>query len=441
MEKIVKGIFLAILLTFGSLKVLANAIDTIKLTNLDSTIAYALKNNPTQNVYQQQVLQSNLNYKASKSFLLPSISGNFNGQDNLQLPVTPIPGQFIGKPGTTYYAQFGKKYEYNTGLTLEKDLFNWQNIFTAKVAEGNYKLIKAKQDSYVQSLREQVAKLYYSLLVAQKSLEIAKDDNTLSDTIAAIAKQKLEEGNSDEIIYNQAKINLNSVRQNIAQSQQLYDQDIENLKITLGVKPGTEIIIVEHLNPSMLPEFNNFNLLADKSLEYYRQQFETADLQLKVQRSLFLPKLSFTTFLGAQQYRSDFGLSFKNNVWTGYRYLGINISVPIFTGFNTLNKYKSAQVEKTITKIQYDGAVNESAINDRLLIKESNDIMAGTKAAHENYKLYEQNLSLNRQKFSAGIISLDIYLKVFQDYLTAENTLLTNLSQFYANKATILSRQ
>ena len=191
----------------------------------------------------------------------------------------------------------------------------------------------------------------------------------------------------------------------------------------------------------MLPEFNNFNLLADKGLEYYRQQFETADLQLKVQRSLFLPKLSFTTFLGAQQYRSDFALSFKNNAWTGYRYIGINVSVPIFTGFNTLNKYKSAQVEKTITKIQYDGAVIESAINDRLLIKESNDIMAGTKAAHESYKLYEQNLSLNRQKFSAGLISLDIYLKVFQDYLTAENTLLTNLSQFYSNQATILSRQ
>ena len=442
MEKIVKGLFMAVLLLlFGSFNSFAGAPDTLRLVNLDSTITYALKNNPTQSVYQLQVIQSNLNLKAAKSIIFPRITGSINGQDNIHLPVTPIPGELIGKPGTTYYAQFGKKYAYNSGITLEKDLFDWQNFFTAKIAEGNYKLGKAQQDSYTQDLREQVAKLYFSLLVARHALETARNDEAVADSVASLAKQKLDEGNTDAITYNIALINLNIVRQNLAQSRQLCDQDIENLKIILGASAGTELIIEQHLDTNHLPAFKNINLLADKSLEAYRQQFETAGIQVKVQRSIFLPKLTLITFFGAQQYRNDFGLSLNNRAWSSERFIGLNLSVPIFTGFNTLNKYKSAIVAQSITKVQYEAAVNKSAINDRLTIKENADLTASVSASEQNYRLYAQIVCFNRQKFTSGLISLDSYLKAFQDYLTAENTLLTNLSQLYANQATILSRQ
>ena len=48
--------------------------DTIRLSTLDQTIAAAVKSNPTQEVYLQQMKQAALNYKAAQGFLYPNAS-------------------------------------------------------------------------------------------------------------------------------------------------------------------------------------------------------------------------------------------------------------------------------------------------------------------------------------------------------------------------------
>jgi len=164
-------------------------------------------------------------------------------------------------------------------------------------------------------------------------------------------------------------------------------------------------------------------------------------LQSKEQRATAYPKLSATGYFGGQQYRNDFGLSFTNDAWSGYRYVGINLSIPIFTGFSNSNKYKSAVAAHEIARQQYDNAKQQSAINDRLLLKNHDDYLNMVRAAESNFKLYYQNLLLTKQKFTEGIISVDVYFKAFQDYLTAENTYLNDLSQLLSVKATIISRQ
>ena len=62
-------------------------------------------------------------------------------------------------------------------------------------------------------------------------------------------------------------------------------------------------------------------------------------------------------------------------------------------------------------------------------------------ASADNFKLYYANCQLGKQKFDEGVVSIDVYLKTFQDYLAAENTHLNNLSSLYNNYAVILSRQ
>jgi outer membrane protein TolC len=415
--------------------------DTLVVNSLSEVIDKALKNNPTITVYRQQVLQARYNLNTAKGFIYPTVSGSFNGQDNLHLAVTPVPGELIGKPGTTFYAQFGKTYVYNSGLNFQENVLNWTSFLQAKVAEGNYQLSKAQQDSYNQNLREQVARLYFTALIAKKSLQIAQLDKNIADTMVTLAKQKLDQGASDIITYNQALINYNSVLQNIALDQQLYDQSVENLKITLGEKPATELNFKQQLNTDTIPQFGSLNLAADKNLQNYQQQLFVAALQARSQRSVSLPSLSFNGYYGAQQFRNDFGLSFDNRAWSPYRYIGLNISVPVFTGLYNYNKYRSAVTQRDIAKTQYEAAVTQSAINDRLLLKSNADYTANVRASGDNFRLYFKNLTVNQQKFTEGVISLDVYLKSFDDYLKSENIHLNNLSTLLSNQATILSRQ
>lgn len=415
--------------------------DTLSINSLNDVIGVAIQHNPTQAVYKEQIRQAEYNFNASKGFLYPNASAAFSGTDNLHLPVTAVPGELIGQPDRTLYVQFGRKYVYSTGLSLSQSIFDWTSVMQAKIAKSNIALNELQQDAYVQSLREQVARLYFSALIAQAALKINQSDRLLADTLQQLSAQRLQEGTSDRISANQAVINASNIQQNQAQSQQLYDQSIENLKTLIGANPHSEINLVESLNLTTITDGALAEMGIDKTLAVYAEQVSIATIQSRAQKTAAYPVISASAFLGDQQFQNDFALSFANNAWSGNRYVGLNISVPLFTGLSNTYKYKSARVQKNIAQIQYDNARDQSAINDRLLLKNHADYMQMIQAAQISFKLYGDNLLLSQQKYREGVISMDIYLKAFQDYLAAENTYLNDLSLLLSTRATILSRQ
>jgi outer membrane protein len=91
--------------------------------------------------------------------------------------------------------------------------------------------------------------------------------------------------------------------------------------------------------------------------------------------------------------------------------------------------------------MQWQSATDQSQINDRLLFKNHGDYLIMVRASADNFGLYAANLRLDKQKYEEGVITMDVYQRAFQDYLTAENTYMNNLSQLLSVKATILSRQ
>ena len=469
----VKALHILILAVFpgGVRTARAQGGDTTRLATLDQAIAAAVKSNPTQEIYLQQMKQAALNYKAAQGFLYPNASLGFNGTDNLSLAVTPVPGVIFGQPGTTIYAKFGKHYVYNTGLTLNQDILSWTNVLQMKIARSNIELAHLQREAFLQSLREQVARLYFSALIAKTALQIDGHDRQLADSVVALSKQKLQEGATDLMSVNLAAINSNSIAQNQAQSRQLLDQSVENLKILLGEKPAGELLLVDSLGPDISglggadvlpgdarasgrdsavvepggqtgPAWDGAGRLgADKNLVVYRQQQDIAGMQSRSQRSAAYPTITATGFLGDQQFRDDFSLAFGNNAWSAYNYVALNVTIPLFTGMANTYKYRSALVQKDIADLQLRSAAEQSAINDRLLLKNYADYLQMLRVSAASFSLYGQNVRLDQQKYTEGVMSLDVYMKAFQDYLTSENTYLNNLSQLLSIQATILSRQ
>jgi outer membrane protein len=415
--------------------------DTIRLGSLEATIRLADQNNLTQAIYRQQVQQAALNYKAAKSIFYPTVSTGLNATDNLSLPVTPVPGGIFGTPGKTTYVRFGQPYVYDAGLNLGMDLINWASVLQMKIAAKNADLSRLQESAFRQSLKEQVARLYYSVLIAKSSLRINRRDRLLADSVLTLSRQKLANGATDLLSVNEAVINSNTIEQNQQQSQQLLDQGIENLKILLGEMPTTELVVTEELDPGTPGAASPGSLAIDKNLVVYRQQQMVADLQRWQQKAAFYPKVSLSGFLGDQQFRDQFGMSFNSNAWSSYQYIELSVTVPLFSGFSNRNKYKSSVVQEMIAELQWESAVQQSEINDRLLWKNYADYLAMVRSSAGSFELYGQNLGLDEQKYREGLISLDVYMKAFQDYLSAENVYLNDLSQLLSVKSTFISRQ
>jgi outer membrane protein len=433
--------------------------DSIVFHSVSEAWAAAVRDNPTQRIYRLKNGQLTDDYRAAKSYLLPQAGLAFTGQDNLKLSVTPLPGVIFNQPGKTIYLSLSKEYIYNAGLTVSENVFNWQSVFQSNIAKENITLNSLQQAAYEQNLKTSTAQYYYSALIAASSLRISGRDLQLADSILTTVRGRYDQGLVDLTAVHTAEINVNNVRQNIYQSRQLYDQGLQNLKLLTGCTNQQSLIldqslaidslsdnpIAENPNPANPnsppgPESTPAKVGPDKNLDVYAANTRIADLQGKFQRAAFYPTLSLDAFVGSQQYRDNFGLTFGDGAWNDYRYLGLNLNVPLFTGFYNRNKYRSATVQARINAQQYRDAIDQGRISDSLLINTYDNYRLIVQASGRNLLLYRENLLLSRQKYEEGLISIDVWQKTFQDYLVAENTHLNNLSSLFSALASIISR-
>jgi outer membrane protein TolC len=433
-----------IVLLFFNLQLSVSAqqkVDTIHIDNLDMLWKMAIENNSAQKIYQLKNQQAKVDYNTARAFLLPQIGGSFSGQDNTKLSTTPVPGELLGQPNKTVYLQFGKQYVYNTGVSISKTLFDWQAAAQANIAKQNIALNSSQQLANEQNLKTQIAQSYFTLLVAKAAINISEKDLQLSDSILLITKQKFQQGLVDAIAVNQAAVNSNNILLNIVQSKELYKNAFVSIKNLAGVSDNAQIDVKPIDNVASLNKADITTIDQDKNILIYPHNIEMQKWQYKIAKAAFLPKFSVSTYWGYQQFRENFGMDFTGDSWKDYRYIALNMNVPIFTGLANKNKLKSNSIQTEIVKEQYNAALEQSKINDKSLQETIANYLTITNTAKKSFELYSNNLQLNHQKFTEGIIGVDTYFKAFDDYLKSENSYLNNLSTLLYNQAIVISRK
>jgi len=433
-----KSVFFVILIIFFSTTLQAQV---LIIASLQDACDYALKHNPDQKSYILNVEKAKTDFRTSESYLLPSVVGTFNGQINTSLATTALPGEIFGKPGKTIDAQLGQKYNYTAGLTATKNLFDWQSFVQMRIAKNNFVTTQLQTEAYNQSLKQQVAQYYFAAIISQEALKAYQQDLAVADSTVLLTNQKLQQGLINVLTANQSVINRNNIQQQIVTTEILSEQCNISLKLLLGIDANAQLQIksIDIENKDQIPSTQNIGF--DKNLSVLENQMKATALKVNLQKSAFAPKISLNAYLGNQQYRNDFGMSFTDGAWHPVSYIGLNIQLPLFTGFANFNKLQSSKIDYQKIQNDWNESKRKSTYNDELLIFEFKQSQVLIKSSADNYQLFAQNRKLAAQQMKEGIISIDTYFKFFDDYLKSENVYLNALSQMFTYYATIFSRQ
>lgn len=411
------------------------------LKSLREVWEFALANSTENEVKQWQAEQALEDKKTAGSFLFPTISAIGNGQRNIDIAETPVPGEIVGLPGETVYTKFGKAYSYSAGINVSYNPLDWQMIYQKKTAEVNVQLKEAEKDYFEQTLKAQVGQFYFATLTAQKAVGIGEQDLAIADTLLLLTEQRFTEGTTDAIAMNQARVNRNAVAQNLESTRQYYDECLSNLKILTGLTAGDELVLTENLTDGNVLSIVTQPAQNIRYTEIYRLQEMYAESSVKKAKADFIPQIGFHAYFGYNQFQDDFTMSFQSGTWKPNNYLGLSLNIPVFTGFANKTKYQSAKIDRQIAAQTYEDEVRKSAINDSLLYSKTVSTSKIAATGLENFHLSSENVKLAAQKYEQGLLSLDGYLNVFDDYLKAESLYLNNLSEFLINKASIESRK
>ncbi|MCY7421586.1 MAG: TolC family protein [Chitinophagaceae bacterium] len=288
---------------------------------------------------------------------------------------------------------------------------------------------KANLEVVKERIKDSAYRRYYAILIAQKQSEF------LQGGIERL--QKLY--HDDSVMYKNGfaeKLDLDKVQvqlTNLQTSQIVLHNSIAlayaALKYAIGANQTDTVVLNEALSNEELKE----NIL-DESFTYAdRKEYKLLDYTKQLQvlsvrryKLAYLPTLSTAISYTAQGQGQKF-ITDKNTFWLRNSLASLNLSVPIFDGFQ--RKYKVQQAQLNLQKVN-NSVDNLKQVIDlqKTITKESlTNALLNLDAQERNVQLAETVYNTTKKKFEAGIGSSFEVLQADNDWQTAQSNYFNSL--------------
>ncbi|OAB28631.1 Outer membrane protein TolC [Flavobacterium fryxellicola] len=408
-----------ILLIILSFALGANAQEVKSLT-LKEAINYALENKADAKKAKLKVENSEYQIQEVRSRALPQISANGNLTYNPVLQTTVIDGAGFGQPGTTIQAAFGQPWISTAGVSLTQALFD-QTVFTGlKAAKSTREFYQINEQLTEEQVIERVANNYYQVYVQRQKLTVI--DSTFKNTnkVKNIIKGQYDNGLAKKIDLDRILVkisNISTQRQQVLNAVQIQENA---LKFYMGMPIETQIVIPQtefEVSPQSLSETPNTANRSEFLLLKKQEQLLT--YQKKAIEAGYYPTLSLSAgynYIGQGPKMPIGGKPADGVYWSDFSSIGLNLKVPIFTGFGTRAKVRQADVDLRSIKedlVDTKLSLDLAFANAKTQIDNSLTTITNQK---ENAQLAKQVLDNTRNNYVQGLASLT-------DLLDAENAL------------------
>lgn len=414
-----------ILLAFLSVAISAGAQETKSLT-LKEAINYALQNKADAKKAKLEVENSEYKIEEVRSRALPQISANGSLTYNPILQTTYLDGgNFGGTPGSVVKLNFGQKWSSVAGVSLTQALFD-QSVFTGlKAAKTTREFYQINAQLTEEQVIERVANNYYQVYVQRQKLAVLDSNYVNTTKVKNIIKGQFDNGLAKKIDLDRIVVKLSNIstqRQQVLNAVQLQENA---LKFYMGMPIETPISIPQtafEVSPQALSEAPNTANRTEYLLLKKNEQL--LEFQKKADMAAYYPTLSLTAgynYIG-QGPKVPLGAKPADGVyWSDYSAIGLNLKVPIFTGFSTRSKVRQDEVSlRSIKEDLVDTKLSLDLAYENAKTQIDNSIIT-IKNQKENAQLSQEVLNNTKNNYIQGLATLNDLLDTENAYIEAQN--------------------
>ena len=370
---------------------------------------------------------------------LPDLSLSYNYRYNPIIPTQIIPvGQFSLIPTDEKKPiKFGTEWQQNSGLNLYQPIIDFS--IKSRVAESriNEKLKNNDAASAERDLKLEVIKSFTNIWLYKEQVHSAALDTLRTSGIKELFMEKSKEGKVLKTEVNKAILNHNNALSNYVTVSSSLTKEKIYMSFLTGISLETWLDGTFDFSPFSgdVLKINNTDTLLDSipSLKSLRLRTELLEQQQQSERMKHTPTIGFEGFLGANQYTDTFN-PFLSGSWYGSSYLGLSLRFQIFSGSSTKNRVNQLKLEEKGLKSRLEDETNSVRNKSLLLGEEIRQIEYQAGLSKQNIALYEENLSLNKDRFDKGQINA-------YDLLTDEIDFQKEQSKFNEKRAELVFKQ
>ncbi len=430
-----KGLIIALILT---------ALTTAGTMNLDYTAAKKLlfENNRDILIAAQGVIDAEGKLTDASSGYLPKISlyGSYNYISSVPAMQISLP---VGPSVINKTIQTGQNDNWVFRAALSQVLFDWGRMFLApKTAAKGLETAELELEQVKAQALLNLNQVFYSVILSKKIVEVNEESLKLAEENAKLASARLNTGAGSSFDLLRAKVRISSMKPVVSKSRNIYEMSVQSLKNILGIMLTEEINITGELINSQAGDFGPENTALDAALK--KALKDRVEIKKSVARkeiaeaSLALISTGDKPFLtGSLSY------NYQNPYYTQLSWVdswnaGLVLSIPVFDGFSTAGKSRSAEaaVKSTeITKIQIENLIE---LEVKQTVLNLNEVSERILAQSEVVKQAEEYYKIAEASYKSGVNTNYDVMDAHLGLLTAKTAYLQALYDLALAKASYL---
>ncbi|WP_369810986.1 TolC family protein [Hymenobacter aranciens] len=354
---------------------------------------------------------------------LPQVGFTGTGQHYFQLPFTIFPDATTGVPTPR---QLGVRNVTTLGLSGTQTIFNNDVLLAARSKRFNNRAAEQNTVEVRINTVTGVSKAFYDVLLSQRQLEVFAQDIARLQRNYRDARARYEAGIADKTEYLQAEISLNNSLAGRKQSLEAVNAKLAYLKQLMGLAPERQLALqydTLKLEQDAVVD-TTMGLTVANRIEIQQLQTEKSlqDINVDYYRLGFLPSLSafanYNTVFQNNEISEQYRTRFPNS------YAGIQLGLPIFTGFRRNWNVRRARLQNQ--------RLDEDITNTRNVINtEYATALAAYKGYYTEYLLGKRNLEASQEVYDVINLQYREGIRAYIDLIVAQTTLRTSQLNYY----------
>ncbi|MCG2587691.1 TolC family protein [Rhodohalobacter sulfatireducens] len=358
---------------------------------IDQVIKLSVVNNPEVKRAILSVENADEQVKLAWSEVLPDVTSSASFTRNIEIPVNFVPATFFdpnADPDELVPLQFGTDNNWQGGITVSQNIFRGEAI----VGISSSSVFKSVQEealrSTIQQIITQSRKGFHAVLIAEEQLRLQEATIERIEENLEENRSRYEAGLIEEYDVLRLEVQLANQQPQLKDAQLSVEEAYRNLKELMALPLDLPLEIVGSLseyqinNPAeggnenetiynlveatplpMLNEGEALDVMRNKrgDLRVLEVQQSLKDREIRAIKSRFLPTVTADYNLQWTAAQPGTPRPFESAV--RFQTLMVNVSVPIFTGFERMANLNIAQIEKRDLEVQ-EWAAEKTALNE-----------------------------------------------------------------------------
>lgn len=303
--------------------------------------------------------------------------------------------------------EVGRWNTWSAGVSASMPVVNAQLWKSIKISGMDVELAVEKARASRLDMVSQVKNAYYAVLFSKEAFNVYKEVYENAMTNYAETEKKYNVQKATDLDMARAKTNVANAIPNVYNAESSIILALWQLKAVMGIDLEMNIDVegaIEDYSEYMTSDVTRADSISlDRNSTMKQLEIQANELaqSIKAQQYAYIPTLALAFNYSYNAMTNDF--NFKEYRWTPYSYVGVSLSIPIFSGGKRLNQvrqarnsYEQMRLQMTSTERNLKISIRQSLNTMETNVKSYDAAKDAVASAEKAYSIAEKSYEVGR---------------------------------------------